>query len=113
VTVRLIDRRLVGLVLVLAVPLEIAALTAFSKIPFDFEPATKPTLFENWMGIAAVILHYPAAPLLVTRLTAYPKLMWTVLFAVGYTDLLLLFGFLVMVFRLARRGVSAVVSTPL
>ncbi len=108
--VRLIDRRLLGLVLVLAVPLEIAALTAFSKIPFDLEPATKPTLFENWTGIAAVILHYPAAPLLVTRLTAYPALMWTVLFVIGYADLLLLFGFSVILYRLARHGVSVLVS---
>jgi hypothetical protein len=96
------DRRLFQFALILAVPVEIGALVAFSRIPFDYEPAVKPGLLDIWTGMAAAVIHYPALPLLMTRLTAYHMLMWTVLFAIGYVDLLLAFGFVITILRLVR-----------
>ncbi len=96
------DRRLTQFALILAVPVEIGALMAFSRIPFDYEPAVKPGLLETWTGMAAAVIHYPALPLLMTRLVAYPLLMWTVLFAIGYIDLLVVFGFAITLSRLFR-----------
>jgi hypothetical protein len=102
------DRRLALFALILAVPVESGFLIAFSHIPFDYEPAVKPGLPELWSGMVAIVIHYPAVPLLMTRLTAYPTLMWTVLFAIGYIDLLIVFGFAIAIFRLVRRAARQV-----
>jgi hypothetical protein len=95
------DRRLMTFALVFAVPVEIGLLRFFSHIPFDFEPAVKPGRFELWTGMAAVIIHYPAIPILMTKWSGTPR-MWLVLFLTGYIDLLLAFAIVFAVYRLLK-----------
>ncbi len=54
------DRRLTQFALIPAVPVEIGALMAFSRIPFDYD-SCKTGLLETWTGMAELpltILHY-------------------------------------------------------
>jgi hypothetical protein len=91
--------------MVLAIPLEIMALRAFSQVPFDFERPVKASGVELWTGMTAVILHCPARFILV-ELGRYPTLMWAVLFLIGYVDLLLVFGSLIALFKFFRPAAS-------
>jgi hypothetical protein len=54
------DWRTLKVAAIALVPLEIGALRVLERIPFDIEPITQPTMFEELLGLAVVVLHYPA-----------------------------------------------------
>lgn len=103
------DWRLLRTALVAAIPVEVGGVWWLYRILlFDTEPATKPGYVQLWGGIATVIVHYPALRLLASPISNHWMLTRSVLFVVGYIDLILLFIMALLLYR----GIKWFISTP-
>lgn len=77
---------------ILAIPVEIVASVVLSSLPLDIEPTVKPNGPTLWAGLVTEIIHFPAFPVLETRLVAYPMLIRLLFFIVGYVDLVIMYA---------------------
>lgn len=100
------DWRVLRVAIIAAIPLELMSMRILTTTPLDVEPPVKAGAVRLWAGMATVALHFPAFPILQTRLTNFATLIRVIFFTTGYVDILLLCLAILLVHRLLRKLVA-------
>jgi hypothetical protein len=102
------DWRSMKFALILALPVEGAALWVFSNVNLSFSPAAPvETGVKAWLDGAVLFIHFPVfliAPMLNDY--GHTTAMWICSFLIGYVDMLLAFGLILVVFRIGHKALG-------